>query len=106
VVFQIKDVGLRMLIFILSQIIGLILFVTLNYGIISYIQYRKNQCDNNAEKKVEWFFLQNARVGLYIFLVFGVFNRVSTINENLNIDYTYVIFRTIFSGGEITLLSL
>jgi len=95
-----------MLIFILSQIIGLILFVTLNYGIISYIQYRKNQCDNNAEKKVEWFFLQNARVGLYIFLVFGVFNRVSTINENLNIDYTYVIFRTIFSGGEITLLSL
>jgi len=91
-------------VFLISQLIGLCLFFTLNYGLYSYIMYRKNQASGKAEKRVEWFVLQNTRVALYIFFIFGVFNRLSTINQNLNIDYSHLFFSVLYSGKELSLL--
>jgi|GEM_PF-2932772 hypothetical protein len=95
-----------MFVFLISQLIGLCLFLTLNYGLLSYVQYRKNQAAGKADQKVEWFVLQNARVGIYLFFVFGVLNRMSAITENLNIDYSHIIISTLFSTPEISLLPI
>lgn len=93
-------------VFIISQLIGLCLFFTLNYGVYSYIQYRKNQVAGKAEHRVQWFVLQNARVALYIFFIFGVLNRLSTIEQNINPDYSHFILGLLYSGKEIPLALL
>lgn len=95
-----------MFVFIISQLIGLCLFITLNYGLLSYIQYRKNQVAGKAENRMEWIFLQNVRVGFYIFLIFGVFNRLSSIGQSLNLDYSFIILRALFSIQEVSLLPI
>lgn len=92
--------------FVVSQFIGLTLFFTLNYGALSYIKYRKNQASNKSHTGVEVFFLQQARVAIYLFFVVGVAYKINSIHEHLNIDYSYLIFRIMTGGPDASLLVL
>lgn len=83
--------------FVLSQIIGLTLFFTLNYGVLSYIKYRKNQTTGKSNKRFEVFVLQQARVAIYLFFIMGVVYKVNTIQEHLNIDYSYLAYRVMLA---------
>lgn len=85
-----------MLAFFLSQFIGLCLFITLNYGLLSYINYRKNQADGKVEKRTERFVLQQVRIAVSLFLVMGVAYRLSVINEYFKMDYGIIFFKALF----------
>ena len=90
--------------FIFSQIVGLCLFITLNFGILSYINYRKNQAAKSNDGRLEWLFLQNVRVGLYIFFITGIFYRLNTIQQQFNIDYSYLFLRALLISEDLTFL--
>lgn len=92
--------------FIISQLIGLCLFFTLNYGVLSYINYRKNQAVGKPEKRIEWLFLQHARVGMTFFFVGGLLYRISAISQELNVDYSALIFQVLFSTQSFAGLAL
>ncbi len=92
--------------FIFSQIIGLCLFLTLNYGILSYVNYRKNQAEGKVEKRTERFILQQVRIAVSLFIVIGIAYRISVINEYFKIDYGLIFFKAIFPEAPIDIYLL
>lgn len=82
-----------MLGFILTQMIGLSLFFTINYGVLSYIQYRKNQLKVGTQFNKERLILRHATVALYLVLVGGFIYRLNHIHQYLNIDYSYLMIK-------------
>ncbi len=83
--------------FLLTQMIGLSLFFTINYGLLSYIQYRKNQLKGGTEVRAERFVLRNATAALYFLLVGGFIYRINHIHQYLNIDYGYLMIKTLIT---------
>lgn len=90
--------------FLFSQFVGLTLFVTLNFGILSYINYRKNQAAKKEEGRLEWLFLQNVRVGIYVFFITGILYRLNSVQQHFNIDYSYIFLRTLLIAEDLTFL--
>ena len=91
--------------FIISQIIGLLLFCTVNYGALSYIKYRKNQVDSKPEQKVERFFLQQARMAIYLFFVAGIAYKINGVQSQLTLDFASLSLHSLISSLN-TLVSL
>ena len=92
--------------FFVSQIIGLCLFITLNYGVLSYINYRKNQASTSEHKKTERFVLDQLRIAVSLFLVMGLIYKINNINQYFSIDYTYILFNTLSSVQQVEFYTL
>ena len=94
-----------MMTFILTQLVGIILFVTFNYAILSYIRYRKNQLGKEAPLG-QRFILQNLTAAMYGVMVLGVSYRVAVINQHLNIDYPFIVLDALIKMNNISVLAI
>ncbi len=95
-----------MLGFLLTQMIGLSLFFTINYGILSYIQYRKNQLKGGSQFRKERFALSQASVAIYLLLIGGFVYRINHIHQYLNIDYSYLMIKGLMTSAPTFHLAL
>jgi hypothetical protein len=79
-----------MIAFVISQIVGVTLFATLNYGFFCYIRYRRDQVIGKSEdsaKNIYVFYM----TALGFMGILGIVYKYSYLRNFLNLDYYYHI---------------